>query len=228
MNNKHLNFSDSSVLDFNILIFERQELISGGLGGMIHEIGFHGRIDIVSNEVNVQVIVDKYNSELIIIGIHENDTEEMVLVERIIKAYPNANIILLGYYADKSQQEKFRAMGVKGFIPHSISLDVLEQVLLTVRSGETYFELLDGNLKKNIVSEHVIIDIELDAFDFIIIRERQNGLSSDDISKLPEITIGIDAINARTLKWRETYHVTKTLQAIKIMKDRGLLDGMGD
>jgi len=228
MNNKHLYIEDSSVLDFYILIFEKQEIISGGLVNMIHKIGFHSRIDVVRNEMNVKVIMDKYNSELIIIGIHENELEDMMAIEKIFKAYPKANIILLGLYADKSQQEKFRAMGVKGFINHGIKLDVLEQVLLTVRSGETYFELLDGNLKKGIVSEHVIIDVELDSIDFIIIRERQNGLTSEEISKLREVTIGIDAIKARTQKWRDTYHVNTTLQAIKIMKERGLLDGMDE
>jgi AmiR/NasT family two-component response regulator len=228
MNNRHLNFSDSSVLDFNFLIFERKEIISGGLVNMIHKIGFHGRIDVVTNEMNVQVIMDKYNSELIIIGIHNHDSEEMMAVERIIKAYPKAYIILSGYFADKSQQEKFKAMGVKGFINHGILLTVLEQVLLTVRSGETYFEFLNGNLNKGIASEHVIIDVELDAIDFIIIRGRLIGLTSEDISNLREVTIGIDAIKARTLKWRDAYHVTTTMQAIKIMKDRGLLDGMDE
>lgn len=226
MNNRHLNFSDSSVLDFNFLIFERNEIISSGLVSMIHKIGFHGRIDVIGIEVNVKVIMDKYNSELIIIGIHENSPEEMMTVEKIIKAYPNANIIITGNFSDKSQQGKFKAMGVKGFINHGILLSVLEQLLLTVRSGETYFEFLNGNLNKGIASEHVIIDVELDAIDFIIIRGRLHGLTSEDISKLREVTIGIDAIKARTLKWRDAYHVNTTMQAINIMKDRGLLDGM--
>jgi len=217
---------DSSVLDFDILIFEKHELIIGGLVNMIHKIGFHGRLDVVPNEANVGVIMSRYNSELIIIGIHNADSAEMRVIEGIIKTYLNANIILAGYFADISQQEKYKAMGAKGFISYGILLAALEQVLLTVRSGETYFEFLDGNKKKENVTENVIIDVELDTLDFIIIRERQNGLTAEEISNLPEITIGIDAIKARTLKWRDAYHVASTMQAIKIMKDRGLLGGM--
>jgi DNA-binding NarL/FixJ family response regulator len=160
MKNSHHKIEDSSVLNFPILLCDIHELHSGGLERMICKIGFHGKIEIVTNLKNALLRLENYETELLIIGIHvigihDEKEQHLEIIRNIIKKYPALKIIIISELATKIEQGIYRKMGVKGCILYGISQPDLGQVLMSVRDGEKAFDLPYEKGSKRTLSEMI-------------------------------------------------------------------------
>src|ERR1035437_1601642 len=228
MKNTHLKIEDSSVLDFPILLCENYVLHSGGLEKMIYKIGFHGHLEIVTNLKNALQRLENYETELLIIGIHDDKEQYLAIILTIIKKYPELKIILISDNATAMEQGIYRKMGVKGFIRYGISQPDLDQVFMNVRIGEKAFDLPDEKGNKRMLSADDIVDLKLDSVDFIIIQGVKDGITEKKIAEMDGVNMTKNGVEGRTRKYRETYLEHKTIRAIERMEERGLLDEMGE
>lgn len=231
MKNSHLKIEDSSVLNFPILLCETHDLHSGGLERMICKIGFHGHIEIVTNLKNALLWIENYETELLIIGIHvigihDEKEKNLEIIRSIIKKYPDLKIIIISESVTPMEQGIYRKMGVKGCIIYGITQPDLGQVLMAVRDGQKAFDLPDERGNKRILSKDDIVDLILDAVDFIIIKGVKKGISAKKIADIDGVNMTKNGVEGRTRKYRETYGEHKTIIAIERMEERGLLDGM--
>ena len=229
-----LLFKDASVTDYPMLIFEKDEIISGGINNMVMRVGFKGRIDIVTNLKHAVELLNETKYKLMIFGIHINDSEDLKTLEIILENNKDLKVIVNSHVSTQTQQELYMKMGAHGIINHEILFELFLQVILTVRKNETYFDYLDITLKDNKnevvkkAAKNLKEDIIIDKLALIIIREVKKFKKPKEIAKLKEMSLSESGIKKRTEGWREFYDVKTTRQVIKIMEDRGMLKGLDE
>jgi hypothetical protein len=175
-----------------------------------------------------------YEYDVVIFGIHD-ETDDLNIIKSILETKPEIKIVILSYKTDKNQQLKFRKMGFKGHIKQGIKLPELILIMLNVREGYKYFDLLDDDENKKTISENIEELIILGPLEFIIIKETPKGTTSRGMAKL---AVAANLKNSKgkpvtyrdieniTACWRAVFDVDKTMKAINIMEKRGMLKGM--
>ena len=77
--------------------------------------------------------------DLVVMDIDMPKMNGMEATEKALKLRPNLKIIVFSMFGDEEYLKKMKALGVKGFIIKSSGISEVEQAIVDVMNGKTYF-----------------------------------------------------------------------------------------
>lgn len=139
-----------SIRNINIGIIDDHQILINGLSSVLEK---DSQLNIIfqetkgSNVLN-QKILDTIDVLLLDIEMPEIDGIE--LSKKILNIDPTFKILILSMYNETELVVKLREIGVKGFLSKNTAGEKLIQVVKSIHTGNTYFEILKYKTEQSI------------------------------------------------------------------------------
>lgn len=134
----------------SILISDDHKLFREGMRLILNNLGYIDTVYEVSDGLEcVRFFENGGESDLVFMDIEMPKMNGIEATSKILSIYPEINIIALSMYADEEYYTKMIEAGAKGFILKNSGIKEVEEAILHVASGKSYFsqEILTGFMK---------------------------------------------------------------------------------
>lgn len=124
---------------FKIVIVDDHSLFREGLRLLIEKEGIGEVIAEADNGLKLLEIVKSSMPDVIVLDIDMPVMNGFEATEKIVKQYPNANILVLSMHGDQEHYSQLVKAGAKGFVLKTSGKHELENAIKTVAKGESFF-----------------------------------------------------------------------------------------
>lgn len=144
---------------YKIIIVDDHQLFRNGLRFILNEIQ---NVHVVGEASNGQEFLDLLEfvvPDLVLMDINMPVMNGVTASKIALEKYPQLNILVLSMYGDTEYYNTMIDIGVKGFILKDIDNKELEDAIIKVISGGTYFsqELLLNLIKSKTFNENIVL-----------------------------------------------------------------------
>jgi len=148
-------------------------------------------------------LLPQHSPDLVLMDISMPEMDGIEAAKKALEINPDLKILTLSSFGDEKYYSIMIEAGVKGFLMKNCSIAELEQAIVEVASGGTWFsnELLRkviASMNKVKVKEHDFSDREIE-----ILKDVCNGLTNEQIAD--KINLSYD-----TVRWHRSNLLTKT------------------
>ncbi len=123
----------------SVIIADDHEIFRQGLKAVLNEISFVKVVAEANNGCQLLKIVKKEKPDIILMDIRMPQLDGIEATRKIHEAYPGIGIIGLTSYEDISYFNGMLKSGALGFLLKNTSKEELEQAILSVAEGKSYF-----------------------------------------------------------------------------------------
>lgn len=170
---------------YKIAIADDHTLFRNGLKTLLD---LHDRFEVVgeaSNGKELLELLERITPDVVLLDISMPVMNGIEAAEEMIKRYGEVKIVTLSMYGEEDYYFKMVSLGVKAFLLKNSDIEEVQEAILTVMDGGTYFsqELL-FNLVSNLKSStesHPVEDVELSERELEILLQICKGLSNQEI-----------------------------------------------
>ena len=86
-------------------------------------------------------MADELLPDVVLIDITMPVVDGSAATREILARHPEMKVLTLSMHTDRYFVDKMRAAGVAGYVPKDEAYDVLEEAIMTVHSGGTFFHV---------------------------------------------------------------------------------------
>lgn len=197
-------------MKIKVLLVDDHTIVIEGLRAVLEG---HERIEIAAiannGEEALSILKEKTDIKVVVLDINMPVMDGLTCAKRIKSSYPKVKIIVLTMYAQKSFIEEILKIGVDGSLLKSNSGKELEEAILRVSSGKSYYDLIH---EFNDVNEQVL-QYKLGDREIEIIKLLAEGLTSYQIAEklfISENTVKTHRKNI--LKKTELHNTSQLIQ----------------
>ncbi len=163
-------------LKTSVLLADDHKLVCEAVSEFLEKSGLF-EVVISGNVSDALQALEECKPAVMLLDIQMPGMEGLQTISKILNEHPNVKVVIFSGFSDGIFVERAVALGVRGFIPKSISLKSLSSILNLIVSGEPYFphEYLFKSYKN--VNAHGLNEVEIS-----ILRSVAEGLSNKQIA----------------------------------------------
>ncbi len=125
--------------DYKIVIVDDHSLFREGLSLLIEKEGIGKIIAEADNGLKLFEILETSKPDVILMDIDMPVMGGLEATEKVVKKYPNMNILVLSMHGDQQHYSQLINAGAKGFVLKTSGKQELETAIRSVAKGESYF-----------------------------------------------------------------------------------------
>jgi DNA-binding NarL/FixJ family response regulator len=143
------------------LIVDDHKLFNDGFKSLLTSIDRFSNIFQLNDSLLVNdFLLNNPSIQIIFLDFNMPKKDGKQLAQEILYNFPEKKISIITMYADQSQIEAFKKIGVHGYVLKSDDIDEVTKAVIAIQNGETYFPKTtlksindeDGFIKKNKLS----------------------------------------------------------------------------
>lgn len=189
---------------FKIIIVDDHVLFREGLRLLIEKEGIGEVVAEADNGIKLIDILKTSTPDVIIMDIDMPIMNGFEATEKVIKQYPDANILVLSMHGDQEHYSQLVKAGAKGFVLKTSGKHELENAIKCVAKGESFFssELLRKIIidlsKPNHNQNRELVKIEFTERELEVLKLLCSGLTVSEIAE--KIFLSVKTIEAHRSK----------------------------
>jgi DNA-binding NarL/FixJ family response regulator len=164
------------------LIVDDHRLFNDGFKSLLSSIDRFSTIHQLYDSTIVLDYLDKHaNIQLLLLDFNMPKKDGKELAIEVLAKYPDKKILIITMYADKSQIDAFKKIGVHGYILKSDDINEVTKAVLSIQAGDTYFPIEEVRTVND--SDSFYKKNKLSARELDVLRLISRGKSSQQISE---------------------------------------------
>lgn len=173
--------------NIKVMIVDDHKAMRNGLAFLLNEIG---NIDVIGQASNGKEFLELLSGEfpdVVLMDISMPVMDGIEATRKSLELYPDLKIIALSMYSDEQYYQSMIELGARGFILKESDHEEVNNAILAVMSGKTYFsqELLMNLLKK----KHDRKQIQISSREKEILKLICKGFSSAEIADQLKVSV---------------------------------------
>ena len=208
-----------------LILADNQRIILHALSMLIESLGDFEIIGIVTNGYELLKKLEMSKPDIILMDIVKPGPTSIEVTRIIDERMPWVKVISLSRYNHPVFIKEMLKHGAKGFLSKNCSVDELQEGIMRVYSGKTYFCNLSSQVLLRDYSAESKADIvdfrEITAREIEIITLLSDGLSTKEIAS--KLFISSKTVERHKSNLLKKMHLKNTAHLIKVAMENGLL-----
>lgn len=171
----------------NLLIIDDHKLFNDGLKSLLIQEDDFDTVEQVYDSRQTLQAIHLHSPDVILMDFNMPHINGLEMTEQILKNFSDQKIIILSMYAQNTQIDQFRKLGVKGYLLKTVEPSELCQAIKLVEKGENIFS--KSNQENNHSEDDFLKKFRLTQREFEVIKLIKAGKSSNEISEILHLSI---------------------------------------
>jgi DNA-binding NarL/FixJ family response regulator len=171
----------------NLLIIDDHKLFNDGLKSLLIQEDDFDTVEQVYDSRETLKAIHLHAPDVILMDFNMPHINGLEMTEQILKNFPQQKIIILSMYAQNTQIEQFRKLGVKGYLLKTVEPSELCNAVSLVKNGENIFP--KSNQENNHSEDSFLKKFRLTQREYEVIKLIKEGKSSSEISDMLHLSI---------------------------------------
>ena len=125
-------------MSIRVLLSSKHKVISEGIAAVLrthHDINLVGMAE---TDEKTQSLCDQVDPDVVLIGMHANDHQDLVLMQKIAAHQPSQNMVAFSGDSDRHSIIEILDAGAKGYVSTTSSIDELMSAIRAAAGGRVY------------------------------------------------------------------------------------------
>jgi DNA-binding NarL/FixJ family response regulator len=171
----------------NLLIIDDHILFNDGLKSLLIQEEDFDTVDQVYDSRETLRTIHLHSPDVILMDFNMPHVNGLVMTQQILKNFPQQKIIILSMYAQNTQIEQFKKLGVKGYLLKTVDPSELCHAIRLVYKGEDIFS--KANQDNNHSEDNFLRKFRLTQREFEVIKLIKEGKSSNEMADILHLSI---------------------------------------
>ncbi len=171
----------------NLLIVDDHKLFNDGLKSLLIQEEDFDKVDQVYNSRETLKAIHLYAPDVILMDFNMPHINGLEMTEQILQNFPQQKIIIISMYAQITQIEQFKKLGVKAYLLKTVDPSELCYVIRSVAKGEDIFS--KSNQDNNHSEDNFLKKFRLTQREFEVIKLIKAGKSSNEMAEILHLSI---------------------------------------
>lgn len=170
-----------------LLIIDDHKLFNDGLKSLLIEETDFDTVEQVYDNRETLSAIHSHSPDVILMDFNMPHINGLEMAELILRNFSQQKIIIISMYAENTQIEQFRKIGVKGYLLKTVEPNELCRVIRLVEKGEDIFSKYSHN--NNHSEDSFLKKFRLTQRELEVIKLIKKGKSSSEISEILHLSI---------------------------------------
>ena len=207
----------------SLIIADDHPMLLDGLSSLLEKIE---GIRVLAKVLNGRELIDSLHyhlPDLILLDLNMPNVNGIDSLKFLQEYFPLMRVVIISSYYQPELIREIKKLGAKGFLPKTSSIQVLEEAIETVISGDLWF--LEENADVQDISPFFIDNFmkkyQLTKREVEIIRMITSGLTSKEISE--KLFLSEFTVNAHRRNISRKLNIHSPVGLLKFAKEQGLV-----
>jgi DNA-binding NarL/FixJ family response regulator len=171
----------------NLLIIDDHKLFNDGLKSLLIQEDDFETVDQVYDSRETLKAIHFHSPDVILMDFNMPHVNGLEMTEQILKNFSQKKIIILSMYAQNTQIEQFKKLGVKGYLLKTVEPNELCHAIRVVAEGKDIFP--KSNQENNHSEDDFLKKFRLTQREFEVIKLIKEGKSSNEMAEILHLSI---------------------------------------
>jgi DNA-binding NarL/FixJ family response regulator len=171
----------------NLLIIDDHKLFNDGLKSLLIQEDDFDKVEQVYDSRETLKAIHLHSPDVILMDFNMPHVNGLEVTEQILQNFHQQKIIILSMYAQNTQIEQFKKLGVKGYLLKTVDPSELCHVIRLVAKGEDIFS--KSNQDNNHSEDNFLKKFRLTQREFEVMKLIKEGKSSNEMANILHLSI---------------------------------------